>query len=152
MVLTVIAALLAGLVMMPKADTALQAASDTGYRQLEGVEVDYEKYLDNSVMYRLPAGIRDDEEISVIITLDQINLMDAYEGTDKSMSFADYALSSNDAEALRASITAEQAKVLAKLDEQGKQIPDGDTTTPPMKPETALNSALGDRTTVNPFN
>ena len=45
-----------------------------------------------------------------------------------------------------------QASAFAKLDEQGKQIPDGDTTTPPMKPETALNSALGDRTTFSPFN
>ena len=45
-----------------------------------------------------------------------------------------------------------QASAFAKLDEQGKQIPDGDTTTPPMKPETALNSALGDRATFNPFN
>ena len=45
-----------------------------------------------------------------------------------------------------------QASAFAKLDEQGKQIPDGDTTTPSMKPETALNSALGDRATFNPFN
>lgn len=45
-----------------------------------------------------------------------------------------------------------QASAFAKLDEQGKQIPDGDTTTLPMKPETALNSALGDRATFNPFN
>ena len=126
-VLTVIVALLAGLVMMPKADTALQAASDTGYRQLEGVEVDYEKYLDSSVMYRLPAGIRDDEEISVIITLDQVNLMDAYEGTDKVMSFTDYALGSTDAQALRSTIQADRAQLMEKLEQQGIACTTGET-------------------------
>ncbi len=126
-VLTVIVALLAGLVMMPKAETAGQTAADAGFRQLEGVEVDYEKYLDSSVVYRLPEGIRDDEEISVIITLDQINLMDAYEGTDKVMSFTDYALTSGDAQALRASIEADRAQLLEKLDEKGIAYTTGET-------------------------
>lgn len=117
-VLTVITALLAGLVVMPQAEQ-VDSSVTSSINKLDGVQVNYKDYIDGSVMYQLPSGIRDDEEISVIITLDQINLMDAYEGTDKTMSFADYALSSSDAEALRASITAEQAKVLAKLDAQG---------------------------------
>ena len=117
-VLTVVAALLTGLVMTPQADTAQQYIEPTFHR-LDGLKVDYEKYLDNSVMYRLPEGIRDDEEISVIITLDQVNLMDAYEGTDKVMSFTDYALTSTDAQNLRASIAADRAALLEKLDAQG---------------------------------
>ena len=44
-----------------------------------------------------------------------------------------------------------QASAFAKLDEQGSKIPDDDTTTPPMKPETALKNALGDVGTFNPF-
>ena len=44
-----------------------------------------------------------------------------------------------------------QASAFAKLDEQGNKIPDDDTTTPPMKPETALKTALGDAATFNPF-
>ena len=117
-VLTVITALLTGLIMTPKADTAQQNIAPT-FNRLDGLKVDYEKYLDSSVVYRLPEGIRDDEEISVIITLDQVNLMDAYEGTDKAMSFTDYALTSADAEALRASIDADRAALLEKLDAQG---------------------------------
>ena len=117
-VLTVITALLTGLVMTPKADTAQQNIAPT-FNRLDGLKVDYEKYLDSSVMYRLPESIRDDEEISVIITLDQVNLMDAYEGTDKVMSFTDYALTSGDAQALRASIDADRAELLKKLDAQG---------------------------------
>ena len=117
-VLTVITALLTGLIMTPKADTAQQNIAPT-FNRLDGLKVDYEKYLDSSVVYRLPEGIRDDEEISVIITLDQVNLMDAYEGTDKAMSFTDYALTSADAESLRASIDADRAALLEKLDAQG---------------------------------
>ena len=42
--------------------------------KLDGIKADYESYLDSSVMYRLPEGIRDDEEISVIITVDGVHI------------------------------------------------------------------------------
>lgn len=45
-----------------------------------------------------------------------------------------------------------QASAFANLDENGNRIPDNDNTTKPMKPETALNNALGDRASFNPFN
>lgn len=45
-----------------------------------------------------------------------------------------------------------QASAFAKLDENGNQIANDDTTTQPMKPETALQHALGDINTFNPFN
>ena len=48
-------------------------------KKLEGVEVDYSSYLNTSIYQPLPSSVRDDEEISVIITLDIVNLMDAYE-------------------------------------------------------------------------
>ncbi len=125
-VLMVITALLSGLVVMPHAQQTGQTdqAGQSGItapsfiNKMEGLQTNYEKYLDSSVMYQLPSGIRDDEEISVIITLDQINLMDAYEATDKTMSFAEYAVSSSDAQALRAAVTGDRSQVLAKLDEQ----------------------------------
>ncbi len=117
LVLLLIATLAAGLVMIPKADTPKPEGFSID--RLDGVTVDYESYLDNSVMYQLPGTIRDDEEISVIITLDQINLMDAYEGTDKVMSFRDYALNSADAQDLRAAIAADRETVLAELDAKG---------------------------------
>ncbi len=116
-VLLLAAVMVSGYVPMPEVSAA--AGEDFAINRVDGLKVDYESYLDNSVMYQLADSIRDDEEISVIITLDQINLMDAYEGTDKAMSFTDYALSSQDAADLRAAITADRDVMLSKLDEQG---------------------------------
>ena len=45
-----------------------------------------------------------------------------------------------------------QASAFAKLDEAGNQIAKDDTTTQPMKPEIALQHALGDMESFNPFN
>ena len=115
--LLLVISMVSGFALIPHASAA--EGEDFSIHKMEGVKVDYESYLDNSVMYRLPETIRDDEEISVIITLEQINLMDAYEGTDKAMSFTDYALSSDDAADLRAAITADRAAMLEKLDAQG---------------------------------
>ena len=81
--------------------------------------VDLEKYVDSSVMFKLSDNIREDEEISVIITVDAPNLMDAYEGTDKTMSFTDFALESEEAAAIEAQIASEKARILAVLEEQG---------------------------------
>lgn len=45
-----------------------------------------------------------------------------------------------------------QASAFQMLDESGNQIAESDTSTSPMKPETALNMALGSIETFNPFN
>ena len=82
-------------------------------------KLDLQDYLDQSVMFQLPANIKDDENISVIITVGQTNLMDAYEATDKVMSFTDYALESQEAADLRSDIAAEKAEILAELDRKG---------------------------------
>ena len=82
-------------------------------------KLDLQDYLDQSVMFQLPANIRDDENISVIITVGENNLMDAYDATDKTMSFTDYALESQEAADLRGKIAAQKADVLAQLDSNG---------------------------------
>lgn len=82
-------------------------------------QVDLEKYADSSVLFKLSDNVREDEEISVIITVDAPNLMDAYEGTDKTMSFAEYATASEEAAAIEARIASEKARILAVLEEQG---------------------------------
>ena len=53
----------------------------------------------------------------MIITVDVANLMDAYEDTDKTMSFTEYALSSSEAAAIIAQIGEEKARILSKLDD-----------------------------------
>ena len=87
---------------------------------------DFESFLDSSVMFRLPDTVKDDQEISVIIRLDQADIMSAYEKTDKSMSFAEFALSSEKAAAIRAEIQSEKARILAALDQQDISYKTGD--------------------------
>ena len=88
-------------------------------RMEDAPEVDVSEYFDSSEAFRLAGHISDDEQISVIVTVDVIDLMDAYEQTDKTMSFTEYALSSQDAAQVREQISGEKARILAALDEQG---------------------------------
>lgn len=115
-VLLLAAALIAGVFASPvQAAVSLQASS---IERLDGISVDYTDYLDSAVMQRLPQTIRDDQEISVIVTLNQINLMDAYESTDQTMSFSEFAAGCGERETIRAAIAADKAAILAKLDEK----------------------------------
>ena len=113
----IVAALTVGFLPLPKGRVSGYSASHI--QLLENApKPDLQEYLNKSVMFQLPETIRDDEQISVIITVDEANLMDAYEATDKTMSFKDYALDSQDAAELRDGIAAQKAKVLAQLDRQ----------------------------------
>ena len=95
-------------------------------KELDKLGVDYKDYLDNSVMFELPDNVKDDDEISVIITVDVVNLMDAYEGTDKTMSFSEYVLNSVDAEKVRTDIALEKKEFLDKLDKSGIMYTEGE--------------------------
>ncbi len=94
-------------------------------QKVEDIKIDYEKFLDSSKVLELPEHIKDSEEISVIITVDVVNLMDAYEGTDKVMSFAEYALTSDEAAAIEAEIATKKAEILGELDEKGVEYKTG---------------------------
>ena len=111
-----------GLVAQMVPATALAADSDFSasfIKELEDLKVDYTDYLDNSVVLRLPEGVTNEDEISVIITVDTATIMEAYEGTDKSMSFKEYALESEDAAKITAEINEKKASILSRLEEQG---------------------------------
>ena len=118
-------ALVAGSLVIPEKAQEVEAATQTtgaevnasNIQKVEGLTLDYTQYLDSSVVYELPEGVGDDDEISVIITTDTVNIMDAYEGTDKTMSFADYALQSEDAADIKAEIAADKKQVLSSLEE-----------------------------------
>ena len=122
----VVASVLFGTIMLPSAQAAAYRASFVNKLEL-GAPVDLEQYLDNSVMFRLPDTVKDDDEISVIITVDVVALMDAYEHTDKSVSFTEYALTGEDAEKIRGQIHQERSRILAALDEAGVTYTAGDT-------------------------
>ena len=105
--------ILFGVLAAPQAQAATYKASDITLR--DDVAHDYKQYLDSSKMYPLPESVRDDQMISVIITVDAPNLMDAYEATDKPQSFSDYAKS--DDGSIATAIAEEKARILSKLDE-----------------------------------
>ena len=52
-----------------------------------------DKYLNSEVLYKLPDGVKDSDEISIIIQTKKTSLLDAYDATDKSVSFTEFAYS-----------------------------------------------------------
>ncbi len=85
----------------------------------QALNVNYKDYLNSDVVYQLPDGVGDDEQISVIIALDMMDIMSAYEYTDKSVDFTEYALYSDDAVKIEADIAERKTEILSKLDELG---------------------------------
>ena len=128
--LLLLAAVIAcGSVAIPRADAAAAAAAaqqqEPAIKKLEGVEVDYTPYLNSNVFQPLPSSIRDDEEISVIITLPVMDLMDAYDASAKTMSMTEFALS-REAAAVTAQIAARRDETLKKLDDMGVEYTVGE--------------------------
>ena len=121
----IVAAVVFGVLAMPNGKVSGHSAS---YIELmeNAPEMNLQDYLDSSVMFELPESVKDDEEISVIITLDVVNLMDAYEAGDKTMSFKEYALYSDDAAEIDKQIAKDKAQVLAALDEKEIAYTTGD--------------------------
>ena len=105
-----------GIVMAPMAEASKLEASHI--KKLENVKVDYQKYLDSSVVQPLPQNIRDDETISVIVTLNAPTVMDAYEATDKTMSILQFSAGAEAAK-VRDTLETQKAAILGALDAQG---------------------------------
>ncbi len=122
--------LLSGTIIAPIIQAAapkVNASEDDSFiRELTDLKHDYTQYLDNSVMFRLPDGISDDEEISVIVTVDAANIMDAYEGSDKTMSLSDFAKTSGQVSEIQDKISREKAIMLQSLDKQNIRYTEGE--------------------------
>ena len=110
-----IAVVLLGIVAAPQSQVSGYQASYI--QQLNNIALNYQDQLDSSVMFALPESVKDDDEISVIVTVDVINLMDAYEATDKTMSFMEFAVSSDEAAQIEQQVAAEKKRVLSALDD-----------------------------------
>ncbi|MBQ8000836.1 MAG: leucine-rich repeat protein [Ruminococcus sp.] len=113
----VLAVAFSSLPAIQAADTSTQKSS-ANISKVEGVASDYTQYLNDKVAFKLPDTVKDSDEISVIVTLDTVSIMDAYEGTDKTMSLSEYAGVSDDAVNTRADIAAKKAQFLSLLDSQ----------------------------------
>ena len=110
------AVLLFGIIAKPQAEASGYQASYIE-RLENALGVNLKEQANSNVMFQLPETIKEDDFISIIITLDVINLMDAYEATDKTMSFAEFALQSEQAKKIEQQISAEKAEILDKLDQ-----------------------------------
>ena len=84
----------------------------------ESIIVNYMDYLNSNVAFKLPDGVKSDDEISVIIRVDRTSLMEAYDRTDKTMSLQEYTLT-DEAKAVTDAIAERKADLLALFDEQG---------------------------------
>ncbi len=80
----------------------------------------YLDYLNSNVAFRLPNGVKEDDDISVIIRIDRPSLMDAYGRTDKTMSLQEYTLT-DEATAVLEAIAARKQALLTLFGEQGIQ-------------------------------
>ncbi len=115
LVMLVSTAIIVGLLREPTTQASDYQASYI--EMLEGIKNDYSSFVDSSVMFELPSNIKPGEDISVIITLDVENLLDAYEKTDKTVPFSEYVMNDPEAAKLSADIADEKDAFLAKLDE-----------------------------------
>ena len=110
------------LLIAPMAQPVAQAVSyDASFiREYTGdLKVNYQDFLDSSVMQKLPDTIQPDDEISVIIALNEQNLLDAYEATDKTVSFTQFALESKEAADIISKRNSCKAQILSSLDKAG---------------------------------
>ncbi len=116
-ILLVASAILLSTIAAPQAQASSYQASHIKLR--DDLVHDYTQYADSDKLFRLPQSVRNDQEISVIITVDQPNLMDAYEESGKTLSFSEYAQDTARAQKLAGSILEQKARILKNLDEKG---------------------------------
>ncbi len=99
-------------------DAAGNVAAETYIGLFDGkLKNDISKYFSSAVV-ALPNTVKDDQIISLIIETDAESLLDAYEGSDRTMSISEFA-ASDEADAIRDEIAKENAELIEKLDRAG---------------------------------
>ena len=120
------------------------------------INTNMEQYLNSSVMYKLPDTVKDTDMISVIVQTSKASLLDAYEGTDKTVPFSEY-VTTGEADAVSDAIISEKGDILATLDKSGidyslgadyKAIFGGFELEITARDFEALCKSVGDRATV----
>ena len=82
------------------------------------IKVNLENYFNPKVVQQLPSTVKDSDTISVILSTEDRNLIDAYDKSGTSLTLQEYYLS-EDAGAIRRNIDATNASILADLTKSG---------------------------------
>ncbi|MBQ4054210.1 MAG: S8 family serine peptidase, partial [Clostridia bacterium] len=80
------------------------------------ITTNFEDYLNSDVIYRLPDTVKDTDQISVIVKLNDDAIADAYQKTDKSMTIGEFSLGEQ-AQEIRDRIGEDKKNILAALDD-----------------------------------
>ncbi len=94
------------------------AAADYVYKLNNSIYSSYDQFLDGSVVQKLPDFVKDDEIVSIIIEVDAPTLKEAYNQTDKTMSFGEY-VNTDEAAEIKAQIEKEKDEYLKILSDNG---------------------------------
>lgn len=99
-------------------ETASAASTPSSYVSLskQDINTNKEKYYDNSVIYKLPSTVNDNDEISLIIDVKSSTLLDSYQSCNADMKFSEYA-ATDEAKKITSGIRDTQSTLLAELDE-----------------------------------
>ena len=82
------------------------------------INTNRDSFFDSSVIYALPKGVKDSDDLSLIIEVQGESILDAYEKKNRNESVAEFA-STDSASAIRERIKADKAELLKLLDKAG---------------------------------
>ncbi len=82
------------------------------------IKVDASQFYDGTVIQRLPSTVKDTDELSLIIEVDDNAILDAYDRTDTTMSLGEF-YNSKTASAIRKKLAKEAEELCGRLTEKG---------------------------------
>ena len=88
------------------------------------LKVNTEQFLNGNVVQKLPSTVKNTDTISIIVDMEMPAIMDAYGQSNKTMSMAEFA-SSSEAIKVMSSASAEKANILKSLKDKGIKFTEG---------------------------
>ncbi len=85
---------------------------------VDAPKLDYSQYFNSNVVFALPDTIKDNDRISVIITVDVPNVLDTWQQGDKALTLGQFS-ATPEAMKLEQQIAAEKQRILGLLDAKG---------------------------------
>lgn len=78
------------------------------------IDTNIEQYFDKEVVYQLPSEVVKNENVSIIVTMDTVSVMDAYKSSGSKLSLSEYA-TSKDARKISQTVNAKKDALLKRL-------------------------------------